>query len=65
MNCTYVIVSLLNLEVDCSKDRVRRCRLLMPIKMVASEIILTSKNLNSSNKMANWIIVSTSINFML
>ena len=34
MNCTHVIVSLLNLEVDCGRDRVRLCRLLMPIKMV-------------------------------
>ena len=31
MNCTHVIVSLLNLEVDCGRDRVRRCNL---IKMV-------------------------------
>ena len=36
MNRIYVIVSLLNLEVDCGRDRVRRYRLLTPIKMVRS-----------------------------
>ena len=34
MNCTHVNVSLLNLEVDCGRDRVRGCRLLTPIRMV-------------------------------
>ena len=34
MNCTHVNVSLLNLEVDCGRDRVRRCSLLTPIKIV-------------------------------
>ena len=34
MNSTHVNVSLLNLEVDCGRDRVRPCRVLTPIKMV-------------------------------
>ena len=34
MNCIQVIVSLLNLEVDCGTDRVRRSRPLMPIMKV-------------------------------
>ena len=65
MNCIHAIVCLLNLEVDCGRDRVRRCRPLTPIKIVVPEIVLSSKNLNSSSRMANWILVSISINFML
>ena len=65
MNCTRVNVGLLNLEVDCGRDRVRGCGLLTPIKMSAPEMVLSSKNLNSSRKMANWIIVGTSIHFMV
>ena len=42
MNSTHVIVSLLNLKVDCGRDRVRLCRLLTPIKMVPPEIVLSS-----------------------
>ena len=42
MNCTHVIVSLLNLEVDCGRDSiVRLCRLLTPIKMVRTRIVFS------------------------
>ena len=34
MNSTHVNVSLLNLEVDCGRERVRGCRLLTPIRVV-------------------------------
>ena len=48
MNCTHVIVSLLNLEVDCGRDRVRLCRLLTPIKIVPPEIVLPSISVNNN-----------------
>ena len=49
MNCTRVNVSLLNLEVDCGRERVRGCRLLTPIKMVRHQKLFSQANIYSVN----------------
>ena len=57
-NCTYVIVSLLNLECDCCMDRVQTMPSFNALSITSTpEIVLSRKNLNSSSKVANWIIV--------
>ena len=58
-NSIHVIVSLLNLEGDCRKDRVRQCLLLRLIKKVHTRNCSLKQNLNYSSKVANRIIVDT------
>ena len=57
-NCTYVIVSLLKAWKVTGRDRVRRCRLLTPYQEGTHQKLFSqAKNINSSSKVANWIIV--------
>ena len=51
------LLCLLNQECDCRMDRVRRCRLLTPYQGGLPEIVLSSKKLNPSSKLTNWIKV--------
>ena len=51
MNCFHAIVSLLNLEGDCGRDRVRRCRPLTPIKIVCTSLKQKSEFFKQDGKL--------------
>ena len=55
-NCNHVVVSLRNLEGDCRMDRVRRRRLLTPYQDGPHQKLFSSKNFNSSSKVANCLV---------